>query len=238
MINPIELSEKTEGVVSRGLDRKYYRFRPAPYYTGISTGDCVGCNLRCIYCWSWNIVSNPQKAGRFYSAEEVSSKLTEIARRKGFKQIRISGNEPTLSREHLLRVLENIPKDLLFILETNGILLGHQKGYADELARFKNLHVRVSLKGTNPEEFSKITGAEPQAFEYQLKALENLEGAGVDYHPALAGADLIPSGNIEKLKDGLKEVNSGLPGRLEMEYLIKYPRIVARLRKAGLALPD
>ena len=46
----------------------------------------------------------------------VAGTLTGIARKKGFRQIRISGNEPTLGREHLIKVLELVPKDILFIL--------------------------------------------------------------------------------------------------------------------------
>jgi uncharacterized Fe-S cluster-containing radical SAM superfamily protein len=33
----------------------------------------------------------------------------------------ISGNEPTIAREHLLKVLEMVPFDMHFILETNEL---------------------------------------------------------------------------------------------------------------------
>ena len=51
-----------------------------------------------------------------------------------YNQLRISGNEPTIARDHLIRVLELIPKNLLFILETNGILIGADETYAQDLA--------------------------------------------------------------------------------------------------------
>jgi uncharacterized Fe-S cluster-containing radical SAM superfamily protein len=49
---------------------------------------------------------------------------------KGFQHICISGNEPTIAREHLLGVLALIPGAIRFILETNGILIGHDNTYA------------------------------------------------------------------------------------------------------------
>ncbi|MGZ3534395.1 MAG: radical SAM protein, partial [Thermodesulfobacteriota bacterium] len=84
MCDPLELAGKTEKIVRSGEQRKYYRFRPAPYYGGIATADCVGCCLRCLFCWSWHVVTQPEKAGRFYSPEEVARNLTSMARKKGF----------------------------------------------------------------------------------------------------------------------------------------------------------
>jgi uncharacterized Fe-S cluster-containing radical SAM superfamily protein len=147
--DPIELSRKIEKLVieKRGGEilRKYYRFRPAEFYGGIASADCVGCNLRCIYCWS-NDLAREGKMGRFFSPTEVASKLVEISKRFGFSQVRITGNEPTISREHLLSVLEKIPLDLTFILETNGLLLGYDEGYVEELKKFKK-NVMKCLEG-------------------------------------------------------------------------------------------
>jgi uncharacterized Fe-S cluster-containing radical SAM superfamily protein len=154
MFNPLDLAELTRDIVCKNNQRKYYRFRASRFYGGIATADSVGCCLRCVFCWSWNVVTRPQECGNYYSPEEVARKLIAIAKRKKLRQLRISGNEPTICREHLIRVLELIPKDYLFILETNGILIGNDDTYAKELSRFSNLYARVSLKRTNGEEFS------------------------------------------------------------------------------------
>ncbi len=172
--NPLELAEETRKEVCSGDSRKYYRFRPARFYGGIATADCVGCCFRCVFCWSWKVVSRAKTSGQFYSPEDVARRLTGIARKKHLKKMRISGNEPTICREHLIKVLENIDENYLFILETNGILIGSDESYARELSRFSNLFVRVSLKGACGEEFSRLTGAVPEGFDLQLKALENL----------------------------------------------------------------
>lgn len=130
-----------------------------------------------------------------------------------------------------MRVLSSIPEEFNFILETNGILIGHEKNYAKDLAEFENLHVRVSLKGTTAEEFSKLTGAVPEAFDSQLKALENLEKNNVSFHPALAP---LAQENLKSLEEKLEKINPGLAQKLEIEELILYPPVKARLEKAGL----
>jgi uncharacterized Fe-S cluster-containing radical SAM superfamily protein len=229
MIDPIKLAKETEKIVAQNSLRKYYRFRKAIYYNGIATADCVGCNLRCVFCWASNVVENYQRIGKFYSPKEVAKKLVEIAIKNNFNKVRISGNEPTISKIHLLNVLKEIPKKFLFILETNGILIGNDKNFAQELSNFKNLHVRVSLKGTNQKEFSKLTGAKPEFFDLQLKALENLKKANVSFHPALielAKEDL--NGLIKKIK----AIDQNL--KLEIEPLILYPKIERNLKKLNL----
>ncbi len=106
MFNPIEMAELTKTIVCKRNQRKYYRFRPAKFYGGISTADCVGCCLRCAFCWSWRETTRPEKFGDFYSPEEVAGKLVSIAKKKKLRQLRISGNEPTICRNHLISVLE------------------------------------------------------------------------------------------------------------------------------------
>jgi len=233
-IDPLELAEKTEKIVRSGEKRKYYRFRPAPYYGGIATADCVGCCLRCLFCWSWHVVTQPEKTGRFYSPEEVTRNLTSMARKKGFNQVRISGNEPTLHRSHLLKVLDLIPEDIRFILETNGILIGNDPSYAKDLSRFPNLNVRVSLKGACPEDFARLTTARPEAFGYQLKALEHLLREGVDCFPAVI-TDFSSQEAIKNLRQELKMIRPDFED-FEEEELILYPFILDNIQKTGVSL--
>lgn len=231
-IDPIALAEETGKIVVSGEKRKYYRFRPAFYYGGIVTADCVGCCLRCLFCWSWHILVQPEKVGRFYSPEEVVRNLTSIAREKGFHQVRISGNEPTLHRSHLLKVLELIPKEIRFILETNGILIGNDPSYAKNLSRFPHLCVRVSLKGACPEDFTRLTKAKSEGFSYQLKALEHLVEEGVDCFPAVM-ANFSSQEEIKKLRQKLKGIRPDFED-FEEEELILYPFVLDHIQKAGV----
>jgi uncharacterized Fe-S cluster-containing radical SAM superfamily protein len=233
MYDPIVLAEKTREIVGSGERRKYYRFRPAPYYGGIATADCVGCCLRCLFCWSWHIVTQPEKGGRFYSPEEVARNLTSIARKKGFHQVRMSGNEPTLHRSHLLKVLELIPEEIRFILETNGILIGQEPSYAKDLSCFPHLYVRVSLKGACPEDFTRLTQAEPEGFDYPLKALEYLVEEGIDCFPAVM-ANFSSREEMKGLRKKLKAIRPDFED-FEEEELIPYPFVLEHIQRAGLS---
>ncbi len=232
LFNPLDLAKSVDKIVSSGEKRKYYRFRPAPYYGGISTADCVGCCLRCIFCWSWHIINQPENIGRFYSPEEVAKNLISIARKKGFNQIRISGNEPTINRAHLLKLISLIPKEFRFILETNGILIGNDPSYAKDLSQFPNLYVRVSIKGASSEDFTRLTGASPEGFDLQLRALSTLTEEGIDCFPAVM-ANFSSQKDIENLRKKLKAIDSSFYD-FEEEELILYPFVEENLKKASL----
>jgi len=232
MYDPLELARQTAEIVCRGTARKYYRFRPARFYGGIATADCLGCNLRCAFCWAWGQLQQVHKLGQFYEPEEVAVRLAAIARKKGFSQVRLSGNEPTMGMAHLLEVLRHLPQDLAFILETNGIILGAEAHWAKELAAFPQVFARVSLKGCTPEEFSLLTGAKPEGFALQLRALEHLLAAGVDCHAAVM-VSFSPAASHKKLRQLLSTIHPGLED-FEAEELILYPAVVERLAKRGL----
>ena len=233
MYDPRQQAVRIEQIVAKGSLRKYYRLiRKDRWYGGVCTSDCVGCNLKCLFCWSDQPRNNPEKIGTFYTADEIAAALTGCAKKYKIKQLRISGNEPTIGREHLLAVLwfiETTSYD--FILETNGTLIDH--AYAKELARFKNLQVRVSLKGTSSDEFSRLTGAYPECFQQQLDALDNLLEAGIHLSTAVMLSFSKPEA-IKNLKKILKAINPSLLDNLEEEYVFLYPHVVRRLKAADI----
>lgn len=236
--DPLKITEAVRKIVVCNEEkfqlRKYYRFRGGRWYGGIATADSVGCNLRCRFCWSWKPRDNMDKYGRFYSPKEVYSKLITIAFKRGYRQLRVSGGEPTIGRKHLIQLLELFEKTgYLFILETNGILLGAFRDYAKEISRFRNVHVRVSLKGCSPEEFSKLTGAKPEAFQLQLKALKNLLDFGVSVHPAVM-LSFSSKESLERLTEELRRIDEELVEELEPEYVFLYPHVVKLMKKHGL----
>ena len=231
--DPIKLAQEIEKIVVRGILKKYYRTaRAGQWYGGIATADCCGCCLKCMFCWSGAPRDNPETIGKFYSPEYIFNKLTACAKKFGYEQLRISGNEPTMGREHLFRLLELVDQThYKFILESNGILI--DSGCAKQLAKFKCVHVRVSIKGTNREEFSLLTKAVPEAFDLQLNALKNLLNAGVSCHPAIM-LSFSPEKNFETLKEKLHEIDVSLAREVEEEYVFLYPHVVERLSEAGI----
>ncbi len=232
-MDPIAMSKALEKVVTRpgekGPLRKYYRFRHARFYGGIATADAVGCNLNCAFCWVREPRVKPKKYGEFYSPKEVVEKLEKIAAHKGFMKVRVSGTEPTIGKGHLVELINALDERLLFILETNGILIGHDESYARELAG-KNVHVRVALKGATNEEFALLTGARKEFFDYQIKALENLEKAGANYHPAI----MTFSRDTDDLRKRLEKISPGLSEELEFEGLMLFPHVKRELEKRGI----
>jgi uncharacterized Fe-S cluster-containing radical SAM superfamily protein len=157
-----------------------------------------------------------------------------LARKFGFSQLRVSGGEPTIGKAHLLGLLDLLKNEgLSFILETNGILLGHDADYARELAGYDFVHVRVSLKGCNGQEFSMLTGAESDGFELQLGSLKALTEAGVECHPSVI-VSFSSNENLDNLKERLKQIATVLAEQVEIEELILYPHVIKRLQKCGI----
>ena len=236
MYDPVILAKETEKIVIKENLRKYYRRgRGEKWYGGITSVYCCGCNPRCVFCWSGFPRDKPDKIGEFYAPQQVVRELREVALKHGYKQLRMTGNEPTIGKGHLFGILREVDQtDLLFILETNGILIGHGRHYGEQLSDFKNLHVRVSLKATGPQEFSRLTGATPESFNLQLAALKNLLDVGVSFHPAIMMSFVAPEG-YEQLKSNLQAVDKGLVSNLEEEHVILYPPVIERLKQAGLS---
>jgi uncharacterized Fe-S cluster-containing radical SAM superfamily protein len=233
--DPIKRTEILKKYACQGDSRSYYRFRPAKWYGGIVTGDVTVCNLLCKFCWAGDeIRHHPQKVGKFYTPEQAFKRLWKIGDSKGYRQMRLSGQEPTIGREHLLKLLKLVDSTKYrFILETNGILIGHEKDYAEDLSGFNCLHVRVSLKGTNEGEFTALTGAPSEYFSLQLEALRNLTSTGVSCHPSVM-VSFSDAVKIRKLKERLAAVSPHLKNELEMEELILYPHVVKRLKQTQI----
>jgi len=237
--DPIQRHLAVEKLVTRigpkGQERKYYRIRAARWYGGIVTADCVGCGLMCKFCWvSDAVMFHPVDAGRFYTPKKIANNLVVLARKRGLDLLRVSGGEPTIGKTHLLQLLDTLQgKGYRFILETNGIPIAYDESYAVNLSKYKFVHVRVSLKGCNEEEFAMLTGAKPEGFTSQLKALRSLVNAGVSCHPSVMSS-FSPRKNIQSLIQRLRQINPNLVEEIEIEELILYPHMVRRMRKQGL----
>jgi uncharacterized Fe-S cluster-containing radical SAM superfamily protein len=111
-------------------------------------------------------------------------------------------------------------------------LIGHDPSYAKDLSHFPNLYVRVSLKGACPEDFSRLTKAKSEGFEYPFKALEYLLKEGVDCFPAVM-ANFSSQEELKRLRRRLKEIRPDFED-FEEEELILYPFVLDHIQKAGL----
>lgn len=240
-LDPFKLTETVRKRITRlrkGVEElRYYRFRGGKWYGGIATGDVVGCNLRCKFCWSWRYSYYMDK-GFFCSPYEVFKKLTIIAGKRRYKYVRLSGGEPTIARNHLRELLKLFDETrYVFILETNGLLLGYDESYAREIADYHNIVVRVSFKGTTPEEFELLSGADRGFYEYQFNALENLLNAGMkpgkDFYVA-AMLSFSSEENIRAFLKKLASIHPVLAEEIDVEYVILYPHVISLLEKNKL----
>lgn len=234
--NPLELTRATEEICCHGDSRKYTDFYCTGVYGGISTGYLVGCCLRCVFCWVGLSREFPEQYGELHSSQEAFSQLVTNARRAGLNKLRLSGGEPTLGREHLMELLGLANSThYLFILETNGVLLGADERYVQELKSFPNVHVRVSLKAGTPEGFQRRTGARGEFVELPYRAIEHLRNSKVSFHvAAMTDSRFMELSEKRELVRRLEAI--GYNGYLEEEVADPYETSVLRLRKAGLKI--
>lgn len=250
--DPIELTRETERIVTRegseGLERKYVGVYSAPVYRGIATGYAAGCCLRCFYCWANWSRDFPERFGEFYSPKRLANRLFKAAkegitapgwerfRHLQVDKLRLSGCEPTLGKYHLLAVLRYVAnsKYLLFILETNGVLLGYDKNFVEQLAEFKDkLYVRISFKAATSEGFTQRTGAIGKYYELPFKALKSLLDEGI-YVRAAAMTDpkVMPDDERRTLINRLEEIDpaANYSTTLEEEQIDRYDTTIKRLK--------
>ncbi len=236
--DPIERSREVERIVMKEGGRLYHRFRAAPYYGGIATADAIGCSFLCAYCWNYFRNLNPGRFDKLYSPQQVASNLLRIAKKKYFHLFRITGSEPVLGEPSLnhfvevVKIIFNEMKDSTFILETNGFFLGHRTDLIERI-NFRNLWIRISLKGVDEESFEKIAGVHREFFKFPLIALKEMEDKGLKVWPAVM-RDLFTEDDLARLSKRLADVE--IKARLEEESLEAYPFVLENMEKRGIEI--
>jgi len=228
--DPIALAAATEKVVVRGNQRKYVQLgRRLRFYGGSISATEVGCNLRCKFCFSDKPVWKPGRVGRFYTPQAVFDGLDRAAQKYKTKIISASASEGTIGKQHLMELLALVDQsEYTYVLETNGMILGTDSQYVRALKRFKNLHVRVSMKGCSSEEFHKLTGAKKSAYDLPFKALEMLIQEGISCNACLS-VSFSDDEAINVAKRRLYELWPGLLKSLELEKIKLFPKVRQRL---------
>lgn len=233
--DPIALAAATEKVVVDGNKRKYVQLgKTLRFYGGTTSATEVGCNLRCKFCFSDDPVWKPKKTGKFFTPQQVFDGLARNARKHGHETISASASEGTLGRQHLHELLEIVDQsELIYILETNGMTLGDDEAFAKSLAKYKNLHVRVSIKGCNPDEFHRLTGARKSAYELPFKAMRHLIDAGISCN-ACVSVSFSNKAGIKMVSQRLAGIHLGILKSLELERIKLFPKVRQRLLNEGL----
>jgi uncharacterized Fe-S cluster-containing radical SAM superfamily protein len=237
--DPLQLAETTLRLVCRERDaaRKYTEVYVVGVYGGIATAYAVGCPLRCIFCWVDDSREYPEHRGHFYTPSALVAALEAAAQPKGIRKARISGAEPTLCKAHLLQVLPLIEESSFetFILETNGMLFGADPDYVRQVAQFKKVYIRVSLKAGTPDGFQRRTGALGDSYRLPYQAIQHLLQAHTHFHvAAMTDSRLMPPEERSQLVRLLGELDPRLVAELEEEVCDPYRATKRRLAAAGV----
>jgi len=106
------------------------------------------------------------------------------------------------------------------------------EGYAQELARYRHIHVRVALKAETAEGFQERAGAGGEFWELPFLAISRLLEARVSFHvAALTDPRLMLAAERRSLLRRLRE--TGYQGYLEEEICNPYRTSLVRLKEAG-----
>jgi uncharacterized Fe-S cluster-containing radical SAM superfamily protein len=179
-------------------------------------------------------VWKPKQTGKFYTPQQVFDGLAKSAHKHGHKIISASASEGTIGREHLMQLLDLVEdSEFVYVLETNGITLGNDQEYVQALSKYKRLHVRVSIKGDNPELYNELTGAIPETYELPYTALRYLIDAGVSCNACLMSSFSDDDG-IKRVQKKLMEIHPGILKSFEIEKITMFPKVSQRLSEKGL----
>lgn len=171
------------------------------------------CNAKCIFC----------HATGFREAElatDVVLRKVDIARRRGFEMVVLSGGEPTIY-PGLRDVVDRVWRHgMLLGFVTNGVRFGYPD-FCRALLERSLRYVYLSLHGGDARTHNRSVTA--RTFDNTVAAVRNLAGRGV----ALTVNCVVTTVNIGRL-DALADLLAGLP-----DVRVKYAFV--QLRGAGLA---
>ena len=154
------------------------------------------CNLSCPVCFA----SAGEQKPHDLSLEEIGRQYDLLMARGGPFNIQLSGGEPTM-RDDLDKVIA-LGKEkgfTFFQLNTNGIRLAREDGYAAHLAKAGVSVVFLQFDGLDDEIYQTLRGA--ALAETKLRAIENCKAAGL---PVVLVPTVAPGVNDHALGDILR----------------------------------
>lgn len=154
------------------------------------------CNLSCPVCFA----SAGEQTPHDLSVEEIGKQYDLLMEHGGPFNIQLSGGESTL-REDLDKIIA-LGKEkgfTFFQLNTNGIRLAREDGYAAHLAKAGVSVVFLQFDGLDDEIYQTLRGA--ALAETKLRAIENCKAAGL---PVVLVPTVAPGVNDHALGDILR----------------------------------
>ena len=154
------------------------------------------CNLRCPVCFA----SAGEQKPRDLTLEEIGKQYDLLMERGGPFNIQLSGGEPTM-RDDLDKIIAlGREKGFTFFqLNTNGIRIADERGYAEYLAEAGVSTVFLQFDGLDDEIYQTLRGA--ALTEKKRRAIENCKAAGL---PVVLVPTVAPGVNDHALGDILR----------------------------------
>ena len=154
------------------------------------------CNLRCPVCFA----SAGEQAPRDLPMEEIGKQYDLLMAHGGPFNIQLSGGEPTLRNDLDSIIALGRGKGFTFFqLNTNGLRIAQEPGYADSLAKAGVSVVFLQFDGLDDEIYRTLRGAD--LTETKLRAIENCRAAGL---PVVLVPTVAPGVNDHALGDILR----------------------------------
>lgn len=161
------------------------------------------CNLRCPVCFA----SAGEQTPHDLSLEEIGKQYDLLMAHGGPFNIQLSGGEPTLRNDLDKIIALGREKGFTFFqLNTNGLRIAQEPGYADSLAKAGVSVAFLQFDGLTDEIYQTLRGA--ALTETKLRAIENCRAAGL---PVVLVPTVAPGVNDHALGDILRFALSRAP---------------------------
>jgi uncharacterized Fe-S cluster-containing radical SAM superfamily protein len=234
-------------------------------YNSVFTIQVGGCNYRCSFCYVPRNANNPMIApSRLFSAREILDAFEKIRKDqdKKIKVIRLSGGEVTsIVPEMIIDINDEINRrglseEIYLFSDCNLSTIEFVRCLKSEfraIARQKNFGMIGCLKAVGDgnigkEDFTLITGASPEFFENQFKAIDfYVNEIQVDFYlyllPTVFGSQEEVRMKLNACLNRLREINVNLPLRVNILHIAleRYKATIENLKEAekeGRKLPN
>lgn len=206
-----------------------------------------GCCFRCWYCFCDDAYLHGANCISL-KPEKIVDRFVET-RRKDYSLgistnvLRISGGEPFLVPEFIMKCLERIKdlkldKEVFLWCETNlAPFVSNSKSQKSlveehidlrELSHYDNFALHPCLHGINPENLQESCGVAKSWFDSIINALRTLVDNRIDIYPTF-GTNVSPPNAVENIFQTLYGIHWRLPQRIALiEYHFDYLPVLRR----------
>ena len=154
------------------------------------------CNLRCPVCFA----SAGEQQPHDLTLEEIGRQYDLLMERGGPFNIQLSGGEPTMRNDLDKIIALGREKGFTFFqLNTNGLRIAREEGYAENLAKAGVSTVFLQFDGLDDQIYQTLRGAALRSTK--LRAIENCKAAGL---PVVLVPTVAPGVNDQALGDILR----------------------------------